>query len=112
MADKYERIVGLVRRHARGAYIYATPDCPEVYFLSGYRNPTGTLLDFLDRDFLAIPQRTDRILGQLRDHQVSVVVLLDDPQFSGPVPAGLRAALDRQFPDSAQVDDFEVRWKP
>jgi hypothetical protein len=112
MASKYERLVRLVREHARGRYIYATPDCPEVYFLSGYRDATGTLLDFLDRDFLAIPQRTHRILGELSDRDVGLVVLKNDPQFSGPVPAGLRAALDARFPRSAQVDDFEVRWKP
>jgi hypothetical protein len=33
---------------ANGKLIDATPDCPEVYFLYGFRNPTRTLFDFGD----------------------------------------------------------------
>jgi Dolichyl-phosphate-mannose-protein mannosyltransferase len=110
--EEYAKLIPLIRAHARGDYIYAAPDCPEVYFLSGFRNPTKTFLEFLDPDFLDIPARTERVLSAIRDHNVSVVVILTKPQFSGPLPAGLRAALDAQFPRSAHAVQFEVRWRP
>ncbi len=108
----YARLIPLIQSHARGPYIYAGPECPGVYFLSSSRNPTPTLWEFLDPDFLDVPARTERVLSAIRNHDIHVVVLRDDPLFSGPLPAGLRAALDAQFPQSARVGDFEVRWKP
>src|SRR5439155_617081 len=39
----YEEAVTAVGAHARGDYIWAGPDCPEVYFLAAKRNPTRTL---------------------------------------------------------------------
>lgn len=29
-AKEYEKLVAVVRAHARGSYVYATPDCPQV----------------------------------------------------------------------------------
>src|SRR5439155_25723243 len=36
----YDELIPLVQSHAAGKFIYAAPDCPEVYFLSGLQNPT------------------------------------------------------------------------
>jgi hypothetical protein len=110
--QEYAQLVPLVQAHTRGPFIYAVPDCPEVYFLSGLRNPTPALFDFLDPDFFDLPARTERILGTIQSHGVRVVVLKDSSAASGALPAALRAALDARFPQSARVDDFEVRWKP
>lgn len=107
-AATYEPLVKLIADHARGDYIYATPDCPEVYFLAGFRNPTRTLFDFFDD-----PQdRTARILGLIGKQQVNLVVLNRMPEFSDPVPTDLRAELERQYPLHQSVGRFEVRWKP
>jgi Dolichyl-phosphate-mannose-protein mannosyltransferase len=111
-AEEYGKLIPLIQAHARGPFIYAAPDCPEVYFLSGLRNPTPTLFEFLDPDFLDIPARTERILSTIQSHGVNVVALGDKSWGSAPLPAGLRAALDSEFPESARVGDFEVRWKP
>jgi hypothetical protein len=111
-AEEYGKLIPLIRAHARGPFIYAAQDCPEVYFLSGLRNPTPTLFEFLDPDFLDIPARTERILGTIQSHRINVIALQNSPWGSGPVPAGLRAALDAEFPESARAGDFEVRWKP
>lgn len=110
-ARRYARLIPLVQAHAGGPFIYAAPDCPEVYFLSGLHNPTPTLYDFLDPDFFDIPARTERILATIEEHGVNVVALQDESWSSGPLPASLRAALDAEFPQSARVDDFEVRWR-
>lgn len=107
-AQEYERLIPLVQDHAAGEYIYAAPDCPEVYFLSGLRNPTRNLFDFLDDP----AGRTARILSTLETHHVKVVAILTQPAFSGPLEPDLRAALIERFPDSVSVGRFEVRWRP
>src|SRR5581483_9866008 len=42
MVPMYQKLVALVDAHARGRYIYAGPDSPHVYFLTGKQNPTPT----------------------------------------------------------------------
>jgi hypothetical protein len=107
-ARTYEELGVLLKEHAQGKYIYATPDCPEVYFLYGFRNPTHTFFDF-NEDPIG---RTRRVLATITEHDIRVVVLNREPQFSGPVSTDLRSALEREFPDHATAGGFEVRWKP
>ena len=104
---EYGGLMGLVGAHTRGGAVYATPDCPEVNFLTDTRNPTRTLYDFLDDPV----GRTPRILGQLDSAQVTVVVLNSRPGFSGPVPTDLAAALAVRYPHAESVGRFEVRWR-
>lgn len=105
--DEYERLVAELRAHASGGFMYATPDCPEVYFLSGLRNPTRTTFDFFDEP----AGRTARILDALEEHHVQVVALNRRPSFSGEVPADLAAALAGRFPHTVEIGRFEVRWR-
>jgi hypothetical protein len=100
-------LVNVISQHARGKYIYATPDCPEVYFLAGFANPTRTFFDFLDEP----TSRTERILESIRAHDVNLVVLELSSGFSGPIPRDLEQALQEEFPEHALVGHFEVRWK-
>ncbi len=111
-ALEYERLIHALRAHAHGPYTYCTPDCPEVYFLSGLLNPTPTSSEFRDPDFLDPVDREYRILETLEHHGVNEVVLAP-PKWaaSGPLPSGLREALDAKFPHSERVGKFEVRWK-
>jgi len=101
-------LVKVVAQHARGNYIYASPDCPQVYFLSGFRNPTRSMFDFLDEP----TGRTQRILDAIHTRDVNLVVINLAPGFSGPVPQDLRETLDREFPERALTPNYEVRWKP
>jgi hypothetical protein len=107
-AREYAALTDIVSAHVGGKYIYATPDCPEVYFLADRRNPTRTLFDFLDDP----AGRSQRILAAIHAHDVHLVVLNREPYFSGPVANDLRAALDAEFPEHAETRQFEVRWKP
>jgi hypothetical protein len=102
----YAELIPLVQAHASGRYIYATPDCPEIYFLSGLNNPTRTLFDFFDDP----KGRTERILSVLDRYKINVVTLNDDTQFSPPVEPTLRNFLETRFPHSKRVGKFEVRW--
>ena len=86
----------------------AKPDSPEVYFLSGFRDPTGIFFDFYED----AAGRTQRTLAAIRLHNINLVVLNRYPPDSGPVAADLETALERDFPNRADAGDFEVRWKP
>jgi hypothetical protein len=107
-ANTYEALGKVIKDHARGEYLYATPDCPEIDFLYGFRNPTRTLSDFADDPV----GRTNRVLNSLHARDVNIVVINQEPQFSGPAPSDLRAALEKEFPVQQIVGHFIVRWKP
>jgi hypothetical protein len=107
-AREYEELDSLIRQHARGEYILAKPDSPEVYFLSGFRDPTGIFFDFYEDP----SGRTQRALGVIDSHNINLVVLNHRPPFAGPIADDLKTALEHEFPNHADAGDFEVRWKP
>jgi hypothetical protein len=108
-ARQYQRIITLVRSHStESGYVYAAPDLPEIAVFTGRKNPTRTLYDFLDD-----PNGHDgRVLRTLADKQVDVVVVGGYPTFSGPIDQDLVTALREQYPDSAAVGPYVVRWRP
>ena len=106
--DLYETVVPMVEALARGPYIYATPDSPELYFLTGKRNPTRTLFEFLDPH----PEtRTARVLAELDRDSVNVVVVNRSPLFSAPVSSDLVAGLQARYPMARTVGRFLVVWR-
>jgi hypothetical protein len=107
-AETYEALGKVIKDHARGEYIYASPDCPEIYFLYGFRNPTRTLFDFSDDP----AGRADRILNAVHARDVNLVVINTGPSFSDQLPSGLVTALESEFPAHKVVERFIVRWKP
>jgi len=106
-AEKYLHVSRLVEAHAAGRYIYATPDCPEIYFLTGRSNPFPTLFEFLESG----PPDAARVLAALESREVRVVVVNRRPEFSARVDAVLMAALESIFPDSSAAGSFVVRWR-
>lgn len=113
-AHLYHALVTAVQSHsADNAYIFATPDCPEVYFLSGRRNPTRTTYELFDDP----RQSTAKLLATLEDHDVRVVVLKQFSEFSTQLDAALVARLKEHFPGrqefrAAQSDEgFIVLWR-
>ena len=104
----YEELGRIIEEHARGEYIYAAPDCPEMFFLYRFRNPTRFFFDFFDEP----AGMTQRTLATIHEHQVNLVVLNSDPAFSSPIRSDLRHALEGEFPNYAKIGTFEVRWKP
>jgi hypothetical protein len=103
----YERLSALVDELSRGEYIYATPDCPEVYFLAGRRNPTRAIFEFLEPEYTG----PETLLPLLEARDVRVVVVNRHPQFSPPVTPAVAAALAARYPDSTVVGEFLVRWR-
>ncbi|MCP4663133.1 MAG: glycosyltransferase family 39 protein [bacterium] len=109
-AERYQRLVAEIRRRSpEGAAIYATPDCPEVYFLSARRNPTGTFADYFEDDFMT-PERTSRLLGMLDEHEIDLVVLHWRPAFS-PLSNELAAAVVNRYPHRLAIYPFTLHWR-
>lgn len=107
--EEVERVVGMVETLAPGPYVYATPDAPEVYVLTGRRNPTRTLFEFLDPE----PEtRVQRVLEALDRTGVGLVVINRRPLFSDPVSPELVAGLQARYPAAREVGRFLVVWKP
>jgi hypothetical protein len=104
----YNYAVSLLLEHARGGYTWASPDCPEIYFLSGLRNPTRTLFEFFDEPV----GRTERVLRALEDHGVTAIVLNATPGFSPGISEELADALAQRYPEGERVGNFLVRWQP
>jgi hypothetical protein len=107
MAPMYWKLDSLVNAHARGRYIYAGPDSPHVYFVTGKENPTPTIYEVFDER----PHRTDSVLRQLDTLGVTTVVINRHRNVSGPMDARLEAALVSRFPSVDSVGAYVVRWR-
>jgi hypothetical protein len=107
-ARMYGKLIPLIQRHAGQGMIYATPDCPEVYFLAGYKNPTPTIYDFFDDP----KGRRERLLKMIDSHPIRLVALDLKPGFSRSIDPDLYRTLVARFPEKETVGHFEVRWKP
>ncbi len=104
----YQAIMALIDQHAAGsAAILATPDCPEIYFLSERQNPTRVMYDFFDTQ----SDRTHALIGLLDDANVQLAVINTAPVFSPPIDARLDAAIRKRFPNRRQVGDFIIAWE-
>ena len=84
----------------------ATPDCPEIYFLSGFRNPTRTFYEAFDEE----PMTAARLLALIDRRGITVVVINLQPEFSPGLDARLVRALTDRFPHAATAGRFMVRW--
>src|SRR5262249_49981694 len=69
-ARTYAALAAQVRSRSRGEFIYAAPDCPEVYYLSAKRNPTRDTFEYL-----RTPPPPETLLRRLRETMVDVVVI-------------------------------------
>ena len=105
--EQYESLVSALQGMSTSPYTYATPDVPEVYFLSGLRNPTRTLYEFFDD----AEGRTEAILGRLDSLDVNMVVLNTLLRFSGPPAPELLEGLRSRYSQAAQLGSFIVRWR-
>jgi hypothetical protein len=106
-ATIYEQLIPLIQEHAGAGEIYAAPDCPQIYFLTGYRNPTRALFDFLEDDY----GDSEHILRLVDSRPIHVIVLSKHPSFSAALPVDAYKALMMRFREGKDIGDFEVRWR-
>lgn len=109
--ELYERAVPEVLRHAGNAPIYAGPDSPGFYFLTGHRNPTPIYFDFV----AGADAQPERILNAIDNGGVRTVVINHGGALgynpSGPPSTKLLDGLRERFPKSTVIGYFEIRWK-
>jgi len=103
----YTQIVTLAREHRGSGYIYAAPECPEIYFLSGLRNPTRHIIDFLS-DKETKPKEFAELLEA---KGVEFVVINRDPYHSSKLDDNTVAVLQERFPQSVELGPFTARWR-
>jgi len=103
----YSRLVATVQAHARGRYIYAAPDSPDVYFLTGFENATPTIYEAFDPPV----DRARTIVPRLDSVGATVAVIAHRRYVSGPIDPALDSALARAFPQADTVGWFVVRWR-
>ena len=106
-ADMYQELIPLIQAHSSSEFTYAGPDCAEIYFLTGLKNPTRTLFDSFDDP----NGRTDRILQAIDAHRITVLTFNDQPGFAGTINRQLEEAVKTSFPYSKQLGHFQVRWR-
>ena len=105
--EDYRTLLGLIGAHAQGRYLYAAPDCPEVYFLSGLANPTRTFYEVFD----GRPMTPGAVAALLDDHGITVAVVNTTPAFSHALDPRVEAAIAERFPHAARAGKFLVRWR-
>ena len=83
-------------------WIWAGPDSPEVYFLSGRRNPTRHFFEHVSDDY-----GDDAALLRLLDQRrIQTVVVHREPQFSAPPSERLLRELARRYPHRMDLGRF------
>ena len=104
----YTQLIGSIEHHAAGGWMYVWHDAPELYFLSGLRNPTRTMFEGFDAP---AAQSAATLTAQLEGHDVRVVVVTDPTTALRPMDPAFRAWLVATYPESEWIHRFEVRWR-
>jgi len=108
-ADQYEELISLVQKLAGDDAMLAGPDCPEIYFLTGIKNPTPLLYDSLSD-----PDAYEANMKLLFDRPAFLrVVVVQDTGIAVPYQAELlRSLAQSRFPNSRKIGNFTVYWRP
>jgi hypothetical protein len=106
---EYDQLRALVGRHVGpNETLFAGPDAPEIYYLTGKPNRTRALIDFLDASGST---RGERLMSFLVREKIPLVVINHHPQQS---PQLTKATIERMrstYGSSTRVGQFEVRWR-
>jgi hypothetical protein len=104
----YAQLAGAIDRRAAGEWIYVWHDSPEVYFMSGKRNPTRTFFEAFEPE----AERTaDYLKSRLTLREVRLVVLTDPADAVRPLDPAFRAWVDSTYPGRESVGRFTLRWR-
>src|SRR5215467_5344030 len=107
-AAMYNTLVPFVVEHSRDGQIIAGPDCPEVYFLTGFQNHSRYLFEFLD-DPEQFERQTTAVLRE--NPTINVAVVNQRPPFSLRQRNILTNLVRDRFPKSRKFGDFIVYWR-
>ena len=103
-----ERVTSEVTPRCAGAPIYAGPNAAGLYFLTGCRNATPNIYEFVSGK----DGEADSILNRIDAAGARVIVLNHENGMSGAPPIALVEGLIERFPEYEMIGHFEIRWKP
>jgi len=105
---RYRALIPFVVSRSGGNPILAGPDCPEIYFLSGLRNPTPFFFDFFEP-----PEQYRTYMEKLLDRPdfIKVVVVNNSPAFSRSYRDILRSLALSRFSESRKFDNLDIFWR-
>ena len=104
--ELYDFVVEFILERSEGdSFIFAGPDSPEIYFLTGKRSPVP-----YDYDFLAEESGKD-LLELIDDVGINLAVINLLPEYSSPYSAGFAAALEERYPHSRTFSKYRVMWR-
>jgi hypothetical protein len=107
-ATQYMELIPFIQGLAGDHPIFAGPDCPEVYFLAGLKNPTPIFFDYHEQ-----PQDYENLLRAVFERSaLRVVVINESPKFSVPQSKLLHELVSSRFPQSRKIGSFTVYWRP
>lgn len=103
-AEVYERLTTRLREQSKNGYTWASPDAPEIYFLSGLSSIERAPYEFFD------DMDPDRILKSIDSHGISAIVIQTMPMFSPPITDSLYRQLAKRFPLGQHFGPFILMW--
>ncbi|MCE9601297.1 MAG: glycosyltransferase family 39 protein [Gemmatimonadetes bacterium] len=103
----YEGVIRLVQEKAVGGPIWAGPDAPEIYFLSGLPNRTRTFFDFLDGP----AQNSISLVDRIAALEAKVVVVKKNAQFSPALTLAVVDSLRRTYSSQRDFPGYLVLWR-
>jgi hypothetical protein len=107
-AAEFAELIPFVKKIAGQSAIFAGPDSPEVYFLTGFKNQTPFLFDSIKdpNDY----EREVRSLFENSD-SIKVAVLNDTLGSATHQLLVLRSIVMPRFPQSHKIGSFTVYWR-
>ncbi len=106
-STRYTHLLDLVAEHRASGTVYAGPQLPEVYFLSGHMSP-GPDSYSLFTNPVADSSELNRAFNL---NGASVIVIKLRPMFSAPLRNDLYQWLSIRYPQSETMDTLQVRWR-
>ena len=103
----YTSVLNLIAQHRANGTVYAGPELPEVYFLSGQQSPGRD-----SYSLFAMPVSDSTELSrEFSANAANVIVIKGRPMFSAPLRDDIYQWLAIRYPRSQEVDTLEVRWR-
>ncbi len=99
---EYENLIRSLQSHARNSYVFAEPECPDIYFFSGLENPSNN-------DGGLPPAEVEALLA--RD-DVYAIVFNRKPYFSKLIDAGqMQKKYESRFPHMEVFGKYLLMWR-
>ena len=106
-SSRYKYVLEVIAQHRGDGTVYAGPELPEVYFLSGQQSPGRD-----SYSLFAHPVTDSTGLPRLFNADAAnVIVIKRRPMFGAPLSDAIYQWLAIRYPLGQRMDTLEVRWR-